>query len=182
MTKPGKIAKFIWSPFGFVVGCTIGVVLLFSVFFSIVDGPSYRPDLGPSVEDFRLQFISKMDEDLANPENFIRKKIENAHWTVKSTSARVTACSAYTVDGSDRAGKDYSNISEVDFIVTTFWDGIFQKGGFTEIRMTIDAKSGQVKTCAYAGGNAMFNVDEIDWGKVGEVAAPIVISLITGGG
>lgn len=170
----------------FLIGSIIaGSLVLFlatAVLIGWLDGVASRGNSGPSVEDYRLQFISKMDEDLADPENFIRKKIENAHWTVKTSSARVTACSVYSVDGSDRGGKGYSNISEVDFIVTTFWDGILQKGGFTEIRMTIDAKSGQVKTCAYVGGNATFNVETIDWFKVGETVAPYVLSFALGGG
>lgn len=165
------------------IGTGVGVVILiftvFSIFMMWTEGgaPSQR---GPTVEDFRQQFIARLDEDLADPQNFIRRKIENAHWTVKTTSARVTACSVYSVDGTDRAGKDYSNIGDIDFIVTAFWDGVLQKGGYTEIRMTVDARSGQLKSCAYVGGNAAFNAETIDWFEVGKTAAPYVLSLVGG--
>lgn len=148
-----------------------------------LDGVFPRYDRGPSIEDFRQEFITRMDQALVDPENRFRKKIENAHWTVKTTSARVTGCSVYTVDGSDRAGKDCANISEIDCVVTAFWDGVIQKGGYTEIRMSIDGRTGQLKSCAYVGGNALFNAEEIDWGKVmGDVVLPIAVACFTGGG
>lgn len=180
MKIPGKLSKLLWSPIGVAVMLFTVMFLGGSLFFAIVDSKPGSSTRGPTVEDFRQQFIARLDEDLADPQNFIRRKIENAHWTVKTTSARVTACSVYSVDGTDRAGKDYSNIGDIDFIVTAFWDGVLQKGGYTEIRMTVDARSGQLKSCAYVGGNAAFNAETIDWFEVGKTAAPYVLSLVGG--
>lgn len=132
---------------------------------------------GESVDAFQKRLVNALEVELASPSHAIRKRVEAAHVTVTSTGARVTECHIKTLDGSNRAGKNGSNIREIDMIVTVYWDGVFQKGGYTQLQMILDAQSNTMITTRYVGGNAKFNAETTDWFEVGQKMAPAVFAL-----
>ena len=135
------------------------VVILFAI---IVFWPR-----GESVEKYRDQLIAGVNQELAASDNPVRKKIEDAHVTATAKSARVTACSVRTVDGSDNAGKNGSNVAEIDLVITVIWDGWIQKDGFTEFEIDYDNQSKATKGAKYLRSSAMVNFDTVDWFQVG---------------
>jgi hypothetical protein len=129
-----------------------------------------RPPTPPpseSVESYRARTIADVNRWLASNDNWIRKKIEDAHVTVTAKSARVSSCTVRTVDGSSSAGRKGSNVSDVDLVITVFWDGWFQKDGYTEFRILYDNQNHKTKEAKYLKSNAMINLDTVDWFSVG---------------
>jgi hypothetical protein len=120
-----------------------------------------------SVESYRGRLITEVNQALARDDNWIRKKIEDAHVTVTTKSARVTACTVSTVDGSGRAGRNGSNVSDVDLVITVIWDGWIQKNGYTEFEVLYDNQNKRTKDTRYLRSNAMINLDTVDWFGVG---------------
>jgi hypothetical protein len=92
--------------------------------------------------------------------------IEKAHVTVRAKSAKVTACTIRTVDGSDRVGRNGSNVSDVDWVITVVWDGRIQKVGYTELELVYDNQNRVTKNFKILKTNARVNVYEIDWPKL----------------
>ena len=84
-------------------------------------------------------------------------------------SGKVTTCSVRTVDGSDNAGKNGSNVSEIDLVITVNWDGWIQKGGYTEFEMDYDNQNKVVKKTAFLRSNATIDWPKVNWFKVGFV-------------
>lgn len=120
-----------------------------------------------TVQQFRDQLIAQQNQWLAQSDNPIRKKIENAHMTVTAKGASVSSCSVQTIDGTENAGKNGSNVSEIDIIYTVTWDGWFQKDGYTEFEVDYDNQNRMVKNTKYLRSSALFNADTINWVEVG---------------
>lgn len=132
---------------------------------------------GESVESYRTRLVAGVNQKLELNNNGIRKRIEGAHLTVTAKSAKVTSCVIRTIDGSNNAGREGSNVSEVDMVVTVFWDGYFQKNGYTELQVIYDAQNKSVKETKYLKSNAVFNMEKIDWFSVGYCAAAAISAL-----
>ena len=120
-----------------------------------------------SVESYRARLIAEVNQELARNDNWIRKKIEDAHVTVTAKSARVTGCSVRTVDGSSSAGRKGSNVADVDLVITVIWDGWIQKNGYTEFEVLYDNQNRKTKEAKYLRSNAVINLDTVDWFGVG---------------
>jgi hypothetical protein len=120
-----------------------------------------------SVEMYRTRVIDAVNTDLARPDNAIRKRIEAAHVTVTAKSAKVTACTVRTVDGSSIIGQGGSNLADIDLIVTVFWDGWVEKNGYTEFRILYDCRNNQTKEVKYLKSSALINMETVDWFGVG---------------
>lgn len=132
---------------------------------------------GESVDQFRSRLIASENQYLTRPDNKVCQKIADAHVTVTVTSATVSACRVYTVDGSNKAGKNDSNISEIDIVYTVNWHGIIQKNGFTEFELDYDYINKKVKDAKYLRSNALINLDTVDWFGVGEELGALIASL-----
>jgi hypothetical protein len=133
---------------------------------------------GPSVEEYRAAVIAEMNRNLALSDNAVRKKIEDAHLTVTAKDASVTSCDIRTVDGSDRAGKNGSNVAEIDCVITVKWDGWIQHDGFTEFEIVYDNQTKTVKETKYLRSNALINIDTIDWSAVGYAVGQYIAAAI----
>lgn len=114
----------------------------------------------------------KINEDLKSSAE-MKSFIETIHPLVEFTGAAVKSINVRTVDGTDRVGKDGSNISEVECVITFHWEGPVQKNGYTEILYVIDAQGRQLKTYRYLDSTATVNLDNIDWFKLGQQLAPL---------
>jgi hypothetical protein len=150
------------------VGSFIGGFIIIYIALALFSGG------GESVEQFRDRLIATENQALTRPDNAITKKIEGAHVTVTVTGAMVSSCQIYTVDGTGKAGKNDSNISEVDIIYTVNWDGVFQKNGFTEFELDYDYLNRKVKGTKYLRSSALINLDNVNWAEVGADLAVLI--------
>ena len=124
---------------------------------------------GESVETYRGRLIAAVNQTLLDPNHPIRQKIESNHVTVTVKSARVTACTIQTVNGSDNAGKDGSNVATVDLVITAIWDGYVHKDGFTEVEVLYDNQNKITKETRFLRSNAVVNLDKVNWFDVGYI-------------
>jgi hypothetical protein len=120
-----------------------------------------------SVEEYQEKLIASVNQELAQSDNPIRKKIEAAHVTVTAKSARVTHSYVETVDGSSNAGRNGRNVSDINIVITVMWDGLIQKDGYTEFEIVYDSQNKVVKEAKYLRSNALVNIDNIDWFGIG---------------
>lgn len=65
------------------------------------------------------------------------------------------------------AGKNGSNVAQIDLVITVVWDGWIQKNGFTEFEISYDNQAKVVKETKYLRSSAVINIDTIDWTAVG---------------
>lgn len=91
-----------------------------------------------TVDDIRRELIADTQRELDNPFSPLRKRIEDAHLTVDVTSAEVKRCDISTLDGSNRAGNDDSNVSIVQLLLRFYWTGILDSG-YTDLKIVHDA-------------------------------------------
>lgn len=120
-----------------------------------------------TVQEYIQTERAKLEKQLNEKGNEFAKHIENIHLTVTYKGAKVKSITATTVDGSNYAGPNGKNISEVDMVLTAYWEGLVQKDGFTEMRLVWDTQGGVAKAVEYQNSNAIFNAATVDWFKVG---------------
>lgn len=162
-----------------VVGILVVAVLYLLIFgnpFSSLSGQSTVSE--PTVAEFQKDFCRKVDKELSSRDNDIRKRIEAAHATVTVKDAYVSFCRMTTRDGSDNAGRNGSNISNVNFTIHTVWDGIFHKNGYTDLQIVLDVHGDKadVRTSEIVDTNAMINVEDPNfWYAVGATTAILLL-------
>lgn len=160
-------------PVKLVKGAAWGVAGLFVLVMFIAmlsGGGSTPPNEIPgtyTVKDYIQDERQKLEQQLNTKPNDFGKHIENIHVTVTYKGGHVKSMTAKTVDGSNIAGPNGSNISEVDVVITAYWDGYLQKNGFTEMELLYDARGDTLKSVKYLDSNAVFNLTTVDWFKVG---------------
>lgn len=146
------LVSFVLIVFGMVAYCIVGPEMT-RCFSS--ECPQVK-----TVDQYRDECIEKMNSQLANSDDAIRKYIEGVHVTVKVTSAYVLDCNVTTVDGSNLAGKDDSNVQEVALTIRFFWDGEIHKGGHTDLALRIDARAGKVLDAKVVNTSALVNITD----------------------
>lgn len=97
----------------------------------------------------------------------IKAFVENIHPWVTYKRAVISEMHAVTIDGSNIAGRQGENISEVEMLVTFYWEGPVTKDGFTEVRFNYDYQGQQFKGQRFERTNAKINLATVDWFKVG---------------
>ncbi len=129
-----------------------------------------------TVEELQDEVISSVDRELQNPSCAVRRRIESAHATVNVTSACVTGCSIITMDGSNKVGRNQSNIREIQIELTFRWDGVFHKGGQTVLRVDLDGQTNKVIRSKIARTDAMVNTEDPNfWYGVGMLAGTLLL-------
>jgi hypothetical protein len=142
----------------------IVVLILIAMFRS---GPQRVNSATYTVQEYIQDERAKLEKQLNEKGNEFAKHIENIHVTVTYKGAHVKSMTASTIDGSNNAGPNGRNISEVDMVLTAYWEGMVQKDGYTELRLVYDAQGGVIKAVEYQRSNALFNAATVDWFKVG---------------
>ena len=104
----------------------------------------------------------------------IKEFIERIHPLVTYKRAVISAMRAVTIDGSNNAGRRGGNISEVEMLVTFYWEGPVTKDGFTEVRFNYDYQGRQLKARHFERSNAAINLETVDWFKVGVVIGTLL--------
>lgn len=126
---------------------------------------------------------NEINRELQKPTGELRKslssRVENAHKTVTVKNAYVSQFIATTTDGRDVVFVDNPNISEVVMRITTKWDGIFHRNGFTDLeivyRMAENNKM-DIISCKIVDTNASVNTEDPNfWYKVGAVAGALIL-------
>ena len=106
---------------------------------------------------------------MSKPDSKLKKRIEDAHLTVTVKSARVVRCDVTTVDGTDRVGKDDSNIDKVSLLIRFTWEGIVDKG-YTDLRLEYDVKNDRLIKSEIDHTTALVNAEDPSfWYGVGAI-------------
>ena len=133
-------------------------------------GPAIEHIQIKTVEQYKSECVKSLNSQLGNPNDALRKFIENAHLTVTVTDAYVLSCEVTTLDGSSSAGENDSNIHRVEAIIRFGWDGIIDKGGHSDLKLVIDAQTKQIKDSKIINTTAAINVEDPEfWFQVGEL-------------
>ncbi len=167
--KPKRIGLF--------VGIGIAVMALLCItcigVMAIVGGDNYSPPIFSSkertVSDYRVEQIREVETELAKPNSKLKKRIEDAHLTVTVKSTNIVHCDVTTVDGSDRAGKDDSNIDKVSMLIRFNWKGKIDTG-YTDLRLVYDVKNDRLEKSEIEYTTALINVEDPSfWYGVGAI-------------
>lgn len=125
-----------------------------------------------TVDQFKNDFVQKTNAELANPESGLRKYIQDAHLTVTVSKAYVKDCAVTTIDGSGLVGNGLSNLDEVSLTIRFYWDGIVERDGHTDLKLTYDVRAEKVKNAEIGETTAKINItDPKFWFGVGEALA-----------
>lgn len=124
-------------------------------------------DNGRTVADYRAETMRDVEAELSKPDSKLKKRIEDAHLTVTVKSTRVVRCDVTTVDGSDRAGKDDSNIARVSLLIRFNWEGVIDRG-YTDLQIVYDVRNDRLEKSEIDHTTALVNVeDPTFWWDVG---------------
>ena len=162
---------------GLFVGIGVAVIALLCItgigVMAIVGGGNGSTKIFPSkertVSDYRAEAIQEVNAELAKPGSKLKKRIEDAHLTVKVKSTRIVRCDVTTVDGSNRAGKDDSNIDKVSMLIRFNWEGIIDTG-YTDLRLEYDVKNDRLLKSEIDHTTALVNAEDPSfWHGVGVI-------------
>ena len=152
----------------------IAVILLILVGVAVARwGGSDGKAPGQTVESWIAQERPKWDGDMSNSST-VKKSIEDIHPLVTYKRAIISEMRATTIDGSNNAGRQGENISDVEILVTFYWEGPVTKDGFTEVRFIYDYQGRQLKGRRFERSNAAINLATVDWFKFGMVLGVIL--------
>lgn len=170
-------------PMKLLKGAAWGVAVLFALLIlnSLLSGggASQRAKAANyTVEEYIQDNRESLEQVLKTIPNFISEQIEIIHFGVTYKGGHVNSMTARTVDGSNIAGANGSNISEVTVAFTLYWEGFVEKKGFTEMEYVFDVRGEEpiVKSVNYGRSNAMWNLKTIDWFKVGARIGGLVLA------
>lgn len=114
--------------------------------------------------------INSANNNLSNENNGIRRRVENAHGSVRVKTAYVRSCDIQTTDGSNYAGNAGNNIQSFVLRIMTRWDGVIHKNGFTELKYVFVRRqdSFDVLSAEIVRTDALVNVEDPNfWIAVG---------------
>ena len=122
-----------------------------------------------AVSDYRAEAIRDVEAELSKPDSKLKKRIEDAHLTVTVKSTRVVRCDVTTVDGTDRAGKDDSNIDKISLLIRFNWEGLVDTG-YTDLRLEYDVKNDRLIKSEIDYTTALVNAEDPSfWHGVGAI-------------
>ena len=113
-----------------------------------------------TVSDYRADKIQSVKNELSKSNSKWKKLIEDAHLTVTVTSTRIVRCDVKTVDGSDKAGENDSNIDKVSMLIRFNWEGQVFGPGYTDLRIDYDGQNDKVLTSKIVETSAKITVDD----------------------
>ena len=127
-----------------------------------------------TVADYRAETMRDVEAELSKPDSKLKKRIEDAHLTVTVKSTSVVRCDVTTVDGSDRVGKDDSNIAKVSLLIRFNWEGIIDRG-YTDLQIVYDVRNDRLEKSEIDHTTALVNVeDPTFWYGVGTIISSLL--------
>lgn len=113
-----------------------------------------------TVSDYRAEKIERVKVELSKPDSKWKKLIEDAHLTVTVKSTRIVRCDVKTVDGSDKVGKDNSNIDKVSMVIRFNWQGQVFGPGYSDLQIEYDGQNDKVLTSKIVETSAKITIDD----------------------
>ena len=133
---------------------------------------------GMSVADFLEQTEQKINRELSEPDHSFRLYVENAHKTVKVHTAYVSDLKVTTKDGSKHIGAGGKNIRRIYVEITTRWDGMVHKNGYTVVGVDVENINGErkVTNARIVRSDAVVNTEDPKfWYRVGIIVAALLL-------
>lgn len=163
---------------GLFVGIGIAVVALLCItgigIMAINRGPGGEPRPPRTVSDYKAEVIRDINKEVSSPDSKLRKRIEDAHITVDVTSAEVIRCDVATIDGTEKAGKNDSNIGQVSALIRFNWKGKLDSG-HTDLRLVLDVKNNQLLKSEIEETTALINIEDPElWRAVGNLIGELI--------
>jgi hypothetical protein len=169
-TPPAATKAMVWP---WLLGGAGALFLVVFVVSLVGKGGLGGGGAGQTVEAWIGQERPKWSADISGSAK-VKEFIENIHPLVTYKRAGIAAMRAVTIDGSNNAGRRGGNISEVEMLVTFYWEGPVTKDGFTEVRFNYDYQGRQLKARRFERSNAAINLETVDWIKVGAVIGTLL--------
>jgi hypothetical protein len=138
--------------------------ILFLIIMTVIGLRQHRDIL--TVEGWIKKETVELSNKLSTSSDW-KSHIEDIHPFVTYRRLSISQILAKTVDGSNIAGRNGENISELDILITFYWEGPITKDGFTEVRFIYDVKGQALKSTKYERSNAAVNLATVDWFKTG---------------
>jgi hypothetical protein len=159
MSLSSYIKKFCTQEIFYLQKTALRVLLCICCLFSIFILTACSNE---SVESYSRRLQKQINDDLADSNHPLRKRVESAHVSVDSTAAYVSNFRAITKDGSHEAGFKGSNIKEIRADIVVRWDGLIHKDGETILSVVWDVSSGnaQVKKAEITRTDALINIKD----------------------
>ena len=122
---------------------------------------------GRTVSDYKAEVVKDINEELSKTDSKLRKRIEDAHLTVKVRSTEIVRCDITTVDGSEKVGRNDSNIDKVSMLIRFNWEGIIDKG-YTDLCIEYDVHNKRLLKSEIDHTTALVNIENPSfWYDVG---------------
>ena len=131
-----------------------------------------------TVSEFREAAEQEINKSLSTKEHDLRKFVENAHKTVTVHTAYVSDLQITTKDGSNTAGVEGKNIRRIHLEITTRWDGMIHKNGYTVVGIDLENINGEgkVTNAGIIKTDALVNTEDPKfWYEVGAAAALLLL-------
>ena len=127
-----------------------------------------------TVAEFREQAEQEINKALSSPSHDLRKYVENAHKTVTVHTAYVSDLQITTKDGGNNAGVEGKNIRRIHLEITTRWNGMIHKNGYTVVGVDLENINGEgkVTNAGIIRTDALINTEDPKfWYEVGTAVA-----------
>ena len=122
-----------------------------------------------TVSDYKADAIKEINQELSKPDSKLKKFIEDAHLTVTVKSTSIVRCDVTTVDGSEKAGKNDSNIDRISLLVRFNWVGLIDTG-YSDLRLEYDVQNDRLLKSEIEYTTALINLNDPQfWFGVGEL-------------
>lgn len=158
-----------------IIGGCVAVVLLVLLMLPLIGSGG-----GQTIEEFAKDFSSQINKELnTNPSNEVFKTVELAHVSVTCKKGSVSKCIVETLDGSNFAGHNGSNISRVQFCITVYWDGFLHKDGHTVVEFVLDVPNNNMMSVQIIETDAVVNTtDPKLWFAAGVLVGEVLVDVL----
>ena len=154
-----------------IIGIIATLTAIILLIFVIAGGGSM------TVSEYREKAEQEINKALSSSSHDLRKYVENAHKTVTVHTAYVSDMQITTKDGSNNVGVEGKNIRRIHLEITTRWDGMIHKNGFTVIGTDLENINNEwkVTNSEIVRTDAIVNTEDPKfWYKVGAAAALVL--------
>jgi hypothetical protein len=147
--------------------------LLFLAVGAVLVSVLLRPG-GDNIDEFAQHWRAQQTQELTQSPD-VKAYIEGTHPLVTFKGANVGSVELTTCDGSQNAGSNGSNVSEIDFVVTYYWRGPVQENGHTVVRHLLDFPSKQMKDSKIIETTALVTIDDASLTQLGMFLVPLLL-------
>jgi hypothetical protein len=151
-----------------------GAVVFFALVALIILVPVMLRPAGGDIDEFARHWRAQQTHELTQSSD-VKAYIESTHPLVTFKGATVDSVNVTTRDGSQSAGVNGANVTEIDFMVTYFWSGPVQENGHTKVRHLLDFPSRQMKNSKIIETTALVTIDDESLTQLGMFLIPLLL-------